>query len=80
MSKDEKTSGRVASQASQILRNSSSSKADKSMAGSALAQAGTNKTTSSKIGTIAARALERPTTSKAAKAIAGSVLTQKSKK
>lgn len=80
MSKSEKTSGRVATKASGILRNSSSSKSDKSIAGSALAQSGTNKTTSSKVATTAAKALDRPGTSKTTKTVAGSVLTQKTKK
>lgn len=80
MAKGEKTSGRVASKASGILRSSGSSKAEKSIAGSALAQTGTNKTTSSKVATVAAKALDKPSTNRAAKAVAGSVLTQKTKK
>ena len=80
MAKNEKTSGRVASKASDLLRSPSSSKAAKSIAGSALAQAGTGKTTSSKVATTAAKALDSGRTSKATKTVAGSVLTQKSKR
>lgn len=39
MAKNEKTSNRVASQASKILKNPNSTKAEKSVAGSALTQA-----------------------------------------
>lgn len=80
MAKGEKTSGPVASKASGILRSPSSSKAEKSIAGSALAQSGTNKTTSARVATAAAKALDRPGTSTTTKAVAGSVLTQKIKK
>ncbi|MGB6100675.1 MAG: hypothetical protein WBG44_07320 [Comamonas sp.] len=80
MAKDGKTSGRVASKASDILRSTSASKAEKSVAASALAQSGTNKTTSAKVAAAAAKALDQPGASKAAKAVAGSVLAQKSKK
>jgi hypothetical protein len=77
MARNEKTSGRVASKASAVLRSSGSSKAAKSIAGSALSQAGTSKATSSKVATAAAKALDSTRTGKATKAIAGSVLTQK---
>ncbi|QLQ28681.1 hypothetical protein H4W19_07475 [Pseudoxanthomonas mexicana] len=77
MAKNEKTSTHIASKASAVLRSPNSSKAAKSIAGSALAQTGTGKTTSLKIATKAAKALDSNQTGKANKAIAGSVLTQK---
>lgn len=80
MAKNEKTSGRVASKASDILRSPSASKTAKSIAGSALSQAGTSKSTSSKVATTAAKALDSGRSSKATKTIAGSVLTQKPKR
>lgn len=79
MTKSEKTSGSVASKASQILRSPSASQRDKSVAGSALAQAGTNKATSPQVASKAAKALDRPTSTPAVKSVAGSVLTQKVK-
>ena len=80
MAKNEKTSGRVASKASDILRSPTASKTAKSIAGSALSQAGTNKSTSAKVASTAAKALDSGHTGKATKAVAGSVLTQKPKK
>ena len=79
MARSEKTSGSVASKASQILRSSSASQRDKSIAGSALSQTGTKKVTSPEVATKAAKALDRPTSTKAVKSVAGSVLTQKVK-
>jgi hypothetical protein len=80
MSKSEKTSGRVASKASGILRSPNASKAAKSIAGSALAQAGTGKTTSAKVASTAAKALDSGRTGEVTKTVAGSVLTQKAKR
>ena len=80
MSRKEKTSPGVASKASKILRDSGASKAEKSVAGSALAQRDAGKATSSKVATTAAKTLDSPRTSKVSKTIAASVLTQKTKK
>lgn len=80
MANNERTSGRVASKASDILRSPTASKAAKSIAGSALSQAGTSKSTSAKVASTAAKALDSDRTGKATKAVAGSVLTQKPKK
>ena len=80
MRRNEKTSGPVATRASGTLRDPSASKAAKTLAGSALAQAAANKSTSPKIATTAARALDDGRTSRATKTLAGSVLTQKPKR
>jgi len=80
MAKNEKTSGRVASTASEILRNPNSSKAAKSIAASALSQTGTNKSTSAKVASVAAKTLDSGRAGKATKTVAGSVLTQKPRK
>lgn len=80
MSKNEKTSGRVASKASAVLRDPGASKASKSIAASAMSQAGTAKKTSASVATKAAKALDDGRSSKTTKAIAGSVLTQKTRK
>lgn len=80
MSKSEKTSSRVATQASQVLRSPGASAAAKSVAASALSQAGTSKTTSAKVAATAARTLDSAKAGSTAKTIAGSVLTQKTKR
>ena len=80
MAKNEKTSGKVATKASGVLRSSSASMAAKSVAGSALAQAGTNKSTSAPVASKAARILYSDTSSKTNRTVAASVLTQKPNK
>lgn len=80
MSKSEKTTGRVASKASSILRNPGASQTSKSVAGSALSQAGTSKQTSSKVASKASKALNDGRSSSTTKTLAGSVLTQKTRK
>lgn len=80
MAKTEKTSPKVATKASQVLRSPGASAAAKSVAGSALAQSGTSKTTSPKVAGIAARTLDSPKAGVAAKSLAGSVLTQKTRR
>lgn len=77
MSKSEKTSRGVGSKASSVLKDSSASKSAKSIAGSVLSQAKTNKVTSKEVATKAARALDNPRTNSTNKTIAGSALTQK---
>lgn len=80
MPKSEKTSPSVASKASEVLRTPGASRAAKSVAASALSQAGTNKTTSAKVAATAARTLDNAKASSTVKTIAGSVLTQKTKR
>ena len=80
MSKSEKTSAKVGSKASGVLRSPTSSKVAKSIAGSALAQSKTNKQTSATVASKAARVLDDGRSSAKNKTIAGSVLTQKTKK
>lgn len=80
MPKNEKTSPSVATKASQVQRTPGASAAAKSVAASALSQAGTNKTTSPKVAATAARTLDSTKASSTAKAIAGSVLTQKTRR
>jgi hypothetical protein len=80
MSKSEKTGKRVGTNASSVLRDKGASKAAKSVAGSALAQAKANKQTSAKVARTAAKLLDDGRSSKTNKSIAGSVLTQKVKR
>ncbi|TDR38376.1 hypothetical protein DFR29_12148 [Tahibacter aquaticus] len=80
MAKNEKTSSPVTKIASSVLRDSSASKAAKSLAGSALSQFRTTKQSSATTAHTAANALNDGRTSPAPKTLAGSVLTQKSKK
>ena len=80
MPKPEKTSPSVATKASHVLRTPGASAAAKSVAASALSQAGTSMCTSAKVAATAAKTLDRSKASPTAKTIAGSVLTQKTKK
>lgn len=77
MAKSEKTSSQVAAQSARTLKNPRASDRAKSLAGSALSQAGTKKKTSSgvarKAGAVLADSRARPAT----RSLAGSVLTQK---
>jgi hypothetical protein len=74
------TSQRVASTASKTLRSPSSSAAQKSIAGSALRQAGTSAQTGAKVEGTASRALDNPRSSKVTQTLAGSVVSQSSRK
>jgi len=58
MAKNEKTSDRIASKASKVLKNPSSGNTAKSIAGSALSQTSRDKTTSAKVASKAAKALK----------------------
>ena len=60
-----------------VLRDPGASKTAKSLAGSALAQAGTTKQSSEATATTAAKALNDGRTSASTRTLAGSVLTQK---
>lgn len=80
MSKKESSGPRVTKTASAVLRDPGASKTAKSLAGSTLSQAHTNKQSSATTAHTAAKALNDGRTSKATKSLAGSVLTQKTKK
>jgi hypothetical protein len=80
MSKNTKgTSSRMASKASDILRDANASAIQKSLAGSALAQRGTGKQTSSAMEDRAAQALASKHYSAETKSLAGSVVSQSNK-
>lgn len=77
MSQNEQSGPKVVSIASSVLRDPNASKTAKSLAGSALAQAGTTKESSEATATTAAKALNDGRTSASTRTLAGSVLTQK---
>jgi len=77
MSKSGRTSPGVASQASKTLQSGNASAVQKSLAGSALAQAGTAKRTSPEVASTAGKALANPRASAVTKDLAGSVLEQR---
>lgn len=77
MRKSDSTSKKVASSASKVLRSKTATKAEKSVAASALAQKGSDEQTSAKIAKAAAKILKSKTASKEAKSAAASALTQK---
>lgn len=70
------TSGKVASAAGRALSNSKSSSIQRSLAGSALAQAGTGKVTSKSMESTASAALKNPRSSATTRQLAGSVTSQ----
>ncbi len=71
-----KTSDRVATVAGKTLHSSSSSDIQKSLAGSALRQAGKSAQTGAKTEDKASRALDNPKSSPVTKTLAGSVVSQ----
>jgi hypothetical protein len=73
------TSDRVATIAGKTLGSSSASSVQKSLAGSALRQAGTKAQTGARIETKAAHALESTKSSAVTKTLAGSVVAQSNK-
>lgn len=75
----EKSGPKVTRTASRVLSDPAVSPMAKSLAGSALAQAGTKKQSSPQTATTAAKALNDGRTSASTRTLAGSVLTQKSK-
>ena len=80
MAKSESTGKKVSSSASKILTSKSSSRAEKSVAASALTQIASSKETTGKfVAAAAAKILKDPKSSKAAKSVAASVLIQKPK-
>ena len=81
MAKSEVTSKKVSSAASKVLRSKTATKAEKSVAASALTQTGSAKeTTGKKVASAAAKILHDLKASKEAKSVAASALTQKVKK
>lgn len=80
MAKSERTSGKVATSAAKVLRSKSATKAEKSVAASALTQKGSNEKTSARVASAASKVLRNPKASKAARSAAASALTQKSGK
>lgn len=73
----EKSGPKVTRAASSVLRDPGASAMAKSLAGSALAQAGTNKQSTAKTATVASKALQDGRASSTTRTLAGSVLTQK---
>lgn len=73
------TGGKVASTAGRTLSNPNASQIQRSLAGSALAQAGTSKVTSKAMETRASAALQSQTSSATTKTLAASVVSQSKK-
>ncbi len=81
MSKNTKqTSPRVATVAGKTLGSNSASRVQKSLAGSALRQAGSPAQTGAKTEDVASRALDSRKSSAVTKTLAGSVVSQANKK
>lgn len=76
MSKKEKTSEKLASQASKAMRDPYASKSSKSISGSVLSQTRTDKKTSPQLATKASKVLADKRSTKSSKSLAGSALTQ----
>lgn len=74
------TSTRVASTAGKTLGSSSASAIQRSLAGSALRQAGTSAQTGSALEAKASRALDNPRSASLTKTLAGTVVSQSNKK
>jgi len=74
------TSSRVASVAGKTLQATSSSTVQRSLAGSALRQAGNSAQTGAKIESKASRALDNPRSSPVTQTLAGSVVSQSNRK
>lgn len=79
MAKSESTSKKVASAASKVMRSKSATKAQRTVAASALTQKGSTEKTSAKVASAASKVLRSKSASRAAKSAAASALTQKSK-
>lgn len=77
---NKQTSSRVASTAGKTLGSSSASAIQKSLAGSALRQAGDTAQTGAKIEQRASRALDNSKSSALTKTLAGSVISQSNRK
>ena len=79
-SKVDSTGGKVASAASKVLTSKTTSKAEKSVAASALTQKNSSEQTSARVATSASKILQSKTASKDAKSAAASALGQKNRK
>ena len=79
MAKSESTGKKVSSAAAKVLKDKSASKAEKSVAASALTQSKSTETTSKKVASTAAKIMRDAKASPAAKSVAASALTQKKK-
>lgn len=79
-SNPQQTSARVASVAGKTLQSNTASGIQKSLAGSALRQAGTPAQTGAKAETQASRALDNPKSSQLTRTLAGTVVSQSNKK
>jgi len=77
MAGKEKTSARVASLASKVLKDPGASKIAKQLAGAALSQTGTSKQSSAKTASAAGKALADDRSSRSTRTLAGSVETQR---
>lgn len=73
------TGGKIATTAARTLGNPNASALQRSLAGSALSQAGTSKVTSKAMETKASSALKNPNASSTTKQLAGSVTSQSRK-
>lgn len=73
------TGTKVASAAAKVMKSKTATKAEKTVAASALTQKGSNEVTSPKVATAAAKVMKSKTASKEAKSAAASALTQKKK-
>jgi hypothetical protein len=74
------SSTKAASAAGKVLASTSATKAQKSVAASALTQKGSTEKTSAKVASAASKILQSKPAAKAAKSAAASALTQKTKK
>jgi hypothetical protein len=79
-SNSKQTSQRVATVAGKTLQSDSASAIQKSLAGSALRQAGTSAQTGSKTEDKASRALDNPKSSNTTRTLAGSVVSQSNRR
>jgi hypothetical protein len=79
-SNSKQTSQRVATVAGKTLQSDSASAIQKSLAGSALRQAGTSAQTGSKTEDKASRALDNPNSSTTTRTLAGSVVSQSNRR
>ncbi len=77
--KSESTGKAAATSAAKVLKSKTATKAEKSVAASALTQKGSTEATSKKVASSAAKILKDPKASKDAKSAAASALTQKKK-
>lgn len=79
-SNSKQTSPRVASVAGRTLQSSTASGVQKSLAGSALRQAGSSAQTGAQTETRASRALDNPNSAPLTRTLAGTVVSQSNKK